>query len=205
MEDDDIEMTSGNSLLPIALAVLAIVLGGSGLYFGMTANQRLSPLADTMEAGTSSSARLEKDIAALETQLAEISALNAELKKTIDRTRIYTSQNERAVKQVASGVSDNRAQMVKLAERVNALVTSGTRPAPAVASSSSTERESLPQTASTATATPAAAGTYTIVSGDTFAKIASKLGVSLQSLLDANPDTDPRRLAIGQVINVPAN
>ena len=47
--------------------------------------------------------------------------------------------------------------------------------------------------------------TYTIQSGDYFAKIAEKLDVNLQALIDANPDADPRRLRIGQVINVPAN
>ncbi|MGB0744044.1 MAG: LysM peptidoglycan-binding domain-containing protein [Opitutales bacterium] len=205
MEDDDIEISSGSSLFPTALAVLAIVLGGAGLYFGMTANQRLSPLADTMEAGTSSAARLEKQISALETQLAEVSALHSELKKTIDRTRIYTSQNEQAVKQVVSGVRDNRAEMVKLVERVNELVSSGVRPAPVAESSSGPERETLPPSASNTIETSPAPSTYTITSGDTFARIATKLGVSLQALLDANPGADPRRLAIGQVINVPGN
>ena len=46
-------------------------------------------------------------------------------------------------------------------------------------------------------------GSYTIKAGDTFGRIADKTGVNLQALLDANPDADPRRLRIGQVINLP--
>ncbi len=44
---------------------------------------------------------------------------------------------------------------------------------------------------------------YTIQAGDTFYKIALKLGISLASLLAANPGVDPQRLRIGQVIRIP--
>ena len=79
MEDEELETSSGNNLLPTALAVLAILLGGAGLYFGLAANQRLNPLNESMEAGTTSAARIDKDIAALETQISELSAQNTEL------------------------------------------------------------------------------------------------------------------------------
>jgi LysM repeat protein len=39
--------------------------------------------------------------------------------------------------------------------------------------------------------------------GDTFARIAAKIGLSVQAILDANPDVDPRRLRIGQKIDIP--
>lgn len=201
MEDDELETSSGSNLVPIALAVLAIVLGGAGLYFGLTANQRLNPLSESMEAGTSSAARLEKDISALEIQVTELSAQKTELKKTIDRMRVYSNQSEKAVKQVAGSVKDNREEIVKLAERINDFASSGVRPKPAAATANASGDASQPAAASGA----AQEGTYTIESGDTFAKVAPKLGVGLQALLDANPDADPRRLRIGQVINVPGN
>lgn len=47
------------------------------------------------------------------------------------------------------------------------------------------------------------ASTYTIVSGDTFFAIASSLGITLDSLVAANPDADAGNLQIGQVINIP--
>lgn len=210
--EDDLDNSSSVPLLPLALAVLAILLGGAGLYFGLSASQRLSPLTETLEAGSSSSALLEKEIAALATKVSELSAQNAELKSALDRVRLYSNQSEQAVKGVATAVSDNRAEIVKLANRMNEMV----KPAPRTAAPESTARPAVespapaPAAAAAAAAAAAdapteAAGTYTISSGDTFAKIAAKLGVSLQALLDANPDTDPRRLAIGQMIKVPAN
>lgn len=56
----------------------------------------------------------------------------------------------------------------------------------------------------TATPGPGSCGkTYTIASGDNFSDIATKCGISLQSLLDANPGVEPTALHIGQVINIP--
>jgi LysM repeat protein len=40
--------------------------------------------------------------------------------------------------------------------------------------------------------------TYTVKSGDTPSGIAEKTGVSLQTLLELNPDLDPQTLAPGQ-------
>jgi murein DD-endopeptidase MepM/ murein hydrolase activator NlpD len=46
--------------------------------------------------------------------------------------------------------------------------------------------------------------TYTIKPGDTLSKIAMRNGVSLPQLLQANPQiTDPNRIKVGDVINVP--
>ena len=209
MKDDELENSSGTSLLPIALAVLAIVLGGAGLYFGLTANQRLSPLAETLDAGNSSTARLEKDIAALETQLAELSAKNTQLNQTIARLKVYSSQSEQAVKRVASSVKSNRDEIVKIAGRINEMITSGGRPRTATATATSDNSDADTTTTATATTTTSTAapppGTYVIKSGDTFGKIARNLGVDLQTIIDANPDADSRRLAIGQIINVPGN
>ena len=53
-----------------------------------------------------------------------------------------------------------------------------------------------------------AAGTrrrsYTVKPGDTPSGIAQANGVSLQALLTANPDADPKALSPGQVLKLPA-
>lgn len=196
--EEEIESSSGGAMLPLALAILAIVLGGAGLYFGLSANQRLSPLSTSLEEGSTNAAVLQKDVSALETQLEELRAQNMELQKSLERSRIYSAQSERAVKQLASSVKENREEIVKQAERLNEMVSGG---------GASTARVANPTATVAGGEAPAAnagpGGTYTIQSGDTFAKIASKTGVGLQALLDANPDADPRRLRIGQVIQLP--
>ncbi|MGB0409220.1 MAG: LysM peptidoglycan-binding domain-containing protein [Opitutales bacterium] len=192
MEDEALETSSGSQLVPTSLAVLAIVLGAAGLYFGLTANQRLNPLSESMEVGTSSDARLEKKVATLETQLTELGVQYAELKKALERMRLYSNQSEKLVKQVAGAVSENRDEIVKLAERVNEFASGGAK----------TKRSPSAESADLGSGP---GGTYTIESGDSFAKIAAKLNLDLQALLDANPGADPRRLRIGQVINIPGS
>lgn len=198
MEEEN-ESSGVVGMVPLALSILALVLGAAGLYFGLTANQRLSPVMESMEAGNTSTARLEESLGATETQIAELSARVDDIKKALDRVRLYGSQNERTLKQLASGVQDNRKELVKLADGLNKALAGGAVQAPA------SSGRSAPSSGAASRPTTAAEGTYVIQSGDSFGKIAKKLGIDLQALLDANPDKDPRRLNIGTVINLPTN
>ena len=199
MEDDALQ--SPSNMIPVALAVFGIVLGGAGLYFGLTANQRLNPLDETLSESASSSAKIEKRF---DTQIAELAAQVAEQEKTISRLRVYSSQGEQAVKKLAAELSANREQIVKTAETLNKFAAAGFRaPAPAPSAPTVTSNEGEPVEAA-APAAPGEATTYVIVAGDNFGKIATKHGISVQAILDANPNADPRRLAIGQTINIPA-
>jgi len=191
-------------MIPVALAVFGIVLGGAGLYFGLTANQRLNPLDETLSESASSSAKIEKLINGFDTQITELAAQVAEQEKTISRLRVYSSQGEQAVKKLAAELSANREQIVKTAETLNKFAAAGFRaPAPAPSAPTVTSNEGEPVEAA-APAAPGEATTYVIVAGDNFGKIATKHGISVQAILDANPNADPRRLAIGQTINIPA-
>lgn len=57
--------------------------------------------------------------------------------------------------------------------------------------------------AGTATCVTDGPSTYTIQSGDTFFLIAAELGITLDSLVAANPDVDAGSLQVDQVIAVP--
>lgn len=45
--------------------------------------------------------------------------------------------------------------------------------------------------------------THTVVAGETAVRIARRYGVSLEALLAANPGLEPRRMRVGQVLNIP--
>ena len=190
-------------MVPLALALLAIVIGGAGLYFGLNANQRIAPLTESVDEGTSSSARVDKQLSTLETRINELISENRQLKESMQRLGRESSQTLTLAKQTDPGVIQNREEIIKLAQKMSELASSGMRPAtrPTTATTSSTGSASD-------TTTPASSGSvaiYLIKSGDTLGKIASLKGVSLDALLAANPDADPRRLSIGQQINIPAN
>jgi len=58
----------------------------------------------------------------------------------------------------------------------------------------------------TPAAPPAATGAseYVIASGDTLGAIAHKNGLALKALMDANPGINPKKLHIGQKVQIPA-
>jgi len=187
-------------MLPLALAVLALFIGGAGLYFGLDSTQRLAALEESNSAAMSDVARATKQLDKTSTRLDEIAAESAEVRKTVDRMRVYGSQTEQGLKKVVSEVNANREQILKNAQGLSDLIENGARPvraAPAAAPVADSGGSSGPA--------DGAMRLYRIQSGDTFQAIASKMGVSLQAVLDANPGVDPRRLAIGQEIKIPAN
>ena len=47
-------------------------------------------------------------------------------------------------------------------------------------------------------------GTHTVASGETAVRIAHRYGISLDALLAANPGLEPRKMRVGQVLNIPS-
>lgn len=203
--EEDIE-SSGTPMVPLALALLALVVGGAGLYFGLNASQRIVPLTESVDEGSSSAARIDKQISALDTQIRELSAQNTQLKETIQRLGRESTQALRVANRANSGIELNRDELIKLAGQLSELANrSPATPAPK-ADSDSNAPGNLPRPdLEEAPASSASVSTYLIKRGDTLGKIATLKGVSLDALVDANPDVDPRRLGIGQEINIPAN
>ena len=52
--------------------------------------------------------------------------------------------------------------------------------------------------------TPVASRKHAVQSGESFASIARRYGVKMEALLAANPSTNPKRLQIGQLVNLPS-
>jgi LysM repeat protein len=199
--EEDVDPSSGGSMLPLALALLAVVLGAAGLYFGLNASQRLTPLVQTVDEGSSATAAVNDQLGGLDTRLSELRAQLDELAKTVDRLRVYGSQSEQLAKQAVSGVRSNREEMVRLASAMEEL-------AQRSVAAAAPPREARAENADSSSGSDSSSGgaeTYVIQSGDTFGRIADRLDVSLNALLDANPDADPRRLRIGQEIVIPGD
>ena len=202
--DDELNESSTNPFV-MALAVLAIVLGGAGLYFGLTANQRLTPIRATLEEGSSSAAQLTQQLDGFEQQIAELEAEAEELRQALKRSNAYGNGRDKAIKQLTAAINENREQLGKYGEELTELASAASgRVAPAatvstVDSTTATSAAAPEVEASTST------GSYQIQAGDTLGKVAAAKGIGLQELLDANPGIQPTRLSIGQSINLPAN
>ena len=80
MEDEITD--SPGSMVPTALIMFGIILGGAGLYFGLAANQRLSSINASIDASTTSSTQVEKSIDYFDSQIAELKEQLSEQSKT---------------------------------------------------------------------------------------------------------------------------
>jgi LysM repeat protein len=199
--DEDTEPTSGN-MIPIALAVLGIVLGAAGLYFGFNVNNRLNLVDTSIQESSTSSAEIEKSVTFFDARIAQLEEQLSDQSNMLNRLRAYSSQSEQAIKQLSSELNKDREQIVKMARQLNEIKAAIAQ----TNTSSDTSNAELTNVSDSETQAPATTGkerTYTIESGDTFARIAARFGVSVGAIINANPDADPRRLAIGQKIMIP--
>ena len=197
MEDEN-NPTAGNPI-PLALSILALVLAASGLYFGLNAKKAVNSVDALLATGSSSMLRLEQKIKRFEADLASQNLYISQLKENQEQLRLYQTQANQLAKQAVAGVQSNRAEFVKLVQQLNGPTEPAvTQEQQSVVTDASASAEQLGSNSNTA-------GRYTIQPGDNFAKIAASQRVSLQSLLDANSAVDPRRLQIGQEIQLPAN
>ena len=197
MEDEN-NPTAGNPI-PLALSILALVLAASGLYFGLNAKKAVNSVDALLATGSSSMLRLEQKIKRFEADLASQNLYISQLKENQEQLRLYQTQANQLAKQAVAGVQANRAEFVKLVQQLNGPTEPAvTQEQQSVVTDASASAEQLGSNSNRA-------GRYTIQPGDNFAKIAASQRVSLQSLLDANSAVDPRRLQIGQEIQLPAN
>lgn len=201
---DEEAAPSSSNMIPIALAALAIVLGIGGLYFGFNANKRLNAIESSIQESSTSSAEVEKSVAFFNSKIAKLESQLSEQADALNRLRAYSSQSEQAIKQLVGKLNETREQIAKTAGQVNEMRVATVQPN----SSDGPDGilESKEKASARATGVSPKSSTeriYVIESGDTFAKIATRTGVSLQSIIAANPDADPRRLSIGQKIVIP--
>jgi LysM repeat protein len=200
------EVPSGSSLIPLVLAILALLVGGSGIYFGYTAAQQSQSIQDEIEA---QSGRSSASVSALEGQMAQVSkdleGIQNNLEAIKTKMRMDRDAQTRALSQIAEEMASNREQINQNTRDIAEIpeqIVAAPPPAP-VRSPTPSEEPETPR--NPAGDDPGEGTVHTIASGDTLARLAAKYNVSLSQLLAANPTVDPRRLQIGQQIQIPQN
>lgn len=178
------DRSSGGYFLSIALALMGVIVGGVALYF--TLNSSATPTVhDDFSA-------LEERVEMLQLKLEALTAENELLKTGLSRV---VQQTQTALTQVGKEMTLMNEQHAQSRQALSKLATpqakKGTPVMEAPKPNTTTRSSMQPQ--------------YVIQPGDTLAKIARRYGVSLQSILDLNPNVNPKALKIGQVIYLPEN
>lgn len=187
---------------PLIISLVATLTALGSLLYAYKASQQCVQLNDIYQAQLEKSQSAHRLMAQYHERLSELEQGRQQNKQAIDRVRLYSSQQQKAMQQLVGGVEANRDQMVGLIKQLNlgtAQESSVTGQSEVEASQSALNPEPSP---SISESSPRV---HRIESGDNFARIAKAYNVGLQSLLDANPRVDPRRLQIGQEVLLPTN
>lgn len=198
MNEDEPSTAFRSWLLIISMCASLLALGT--LLYAHKTSQQLKHFSDLHQADLEKLQSAQRLMAQFTERLAKFEQGTNQNKQAIDRVRLYSSQLEKVMQPLAAGVDDNRNKMVELMSQLN--LEAGTKSETKRPVASEDTQSSLEPTASTSQAKPPV---HRIASGDNFARIAKAYNVGLQSLLDANPNVDPRRLQIGQEVVLPLN
>lgn len=217
MEDELETKTEKQSQLVPALGLLGLGLGVVATALGIISMIKVGDTAADMNDKIEKAAALSLEtkkisdrIDSLAMQIEEIKAgdkskydslisqLNAELKRM-----------GASIENVAKSSQNNRNLIEELAKRSTRRAQAEPAPARQQAAQQAPEQTAAAaeQPAQQTAEQPAQNGEqkkHKIQSGDTFAKLAKKHGVSLDAIIAANPDANPSRLKVGQEINIPA-
>jgi len=204
------ENTGGSGKLPlIALIVgaVGVAFGVAGMYMGNQAGRKAEAVVADVEARLSATAEVQAQVADIEERLV---SLGKEFVRLDRKDREIQTQTQAGFDSVMRELRTTREAMSAQATAVNETLAKvesmASRPRASTAAATPAATSGTGSTASGDAAPTAATpddGVYTIQSGDTFSKIASRLGISLDALMRANPGVNPSRLQIGQKIVLP--
>jgi len=133
---------------------------------------------------------------AAQQQLEKLAEQNRQLQDEVGKWRAYYASQLAAAKTNATPtLVYNTPAPEPVANPTPAQPSQNISAAPAVAS---TNRPANPKPAANKSRT------HTVVAGETAVGIARKYGVKLSALEEANPDMNPARIRVGQVLNLPS-
>ncbi len=169
------DSSSSSSVLPL----VGVIAGALGLILAIVALVKFSTV--------------QKTVAAHDAEIPKIATIEGDLRaataKTENDLRGLREGVQNALTQVGTEIGTLRAQITKVEEAQKAKAV-----APAAGGKAG---------AAAPTGVLNADGTYTVGSGDTFAKIARKFAVKMDAIEAENPGLDPTKLRVGQKIRIP--
>ena len=204
MDDESTPKAGPSAMVPVAIALVGVLLGAAALYFAISNRGASSAVAGLTSDLATTQAELksaEKHAADLDSKFSDLAQTNSSLGTQIQSV---SSQVSEALNKVSSAITEDRAQLKAQAQAIEQLTakpTPTTTTAATTSSSSGSEKATTP--AATTTATPGAGGVHIIVANDTFGSLAKKYGVTVTAIETANPDAHPTKLHLGQKITIP--
>ena len=195
-------------MIPLVVALIGVVFGAIGIFFGLSSQSKVSTLETTVaELQASLPGQISEATASVDVFKGKLSKLNQGVEALKNLSRMNRDSTNRKLDTYAKEIEANRSQINKNTNEISkipTMVAAAPAPTPAPAPIATI----APASSSDSTAAPAGVapeGVHIIKSGDTFGRLAAKYGVTVQAIVSANPSLDPRRLRIGQAVNIPSS
>ena len=189
-------------LIAVFVALVGIVVGVTGIVLANQAQGKLKALEAKLLAEPDKVPELEAAIKDLDERLVKLGAEFVKLgrmdRQIQESTQAAFTEAGASIKANRDGLNDLTAKLTELVGKLENWQRSG-RVAAVPTSGGGSGGDDVDGAAAPA----GSGGTYSIQSGDTLSRVAQRFGVSLSSLMAANPTVDPKRLQIGQVIVIP--
>jgi len=199
--DGGLEPANSESKIPYILAIAALAVAILSFAFAWATKSNLNRHKDTIIKEVNEAVDVAKQAAADARNAGNGSENTEQLKADFEQLKIQIAakydeiaRSQTLVIQNQQKANDRLSRLENRSGSTTSSASSNRAPAQATASNSSNNRNSVASSAN---------GKYKVEKGDYPAKIAKKLGVSLNDLMSANPGLDPKRLQIGQELNVP--
>lgn len=195
--DSAIEPVATESKIPLILAIAAFVLGGLSFVFAMNTKKTLDrhkeAIAATVQEAVDKASRAAADVQTAGGSSDEIASLKTDFEEFKTQLKAAYQEIRTSQQQIVSNAQTVNGRLARLEGRKTNTGTQQQGP--------DTGRPAN-DTGTTATA-QTSGGKYKVQAGDNPSKIAKKLGIPVNDLLNANPGLDPRKLRVGQELNVP--
>ncbi len=207
MEDENIVNTEKQSSIIPALALLGLGIGAVAFALGIMAMVKVGDTAKDMNDKIEKAAALSLETKKISDRIDSL-AMQIEEIKSDEKNRVSTmvSQINEEFKKIYANINDTRKSVSETREIIEKIAT---RPAPQQQARKVTQEEAEKMKAEANKNLPQEQAQngdvkkHVIESGDTFGKLAKRYGVSINAIVNANPDANPSRLKIGQEIIIP--
>ncbi|MBE6414369.1 MAG: LysM peptidoglycan-binding domain-containing protein [Verrucomicrobiaceae bacterium] len=196
--EDEIQSTPKTSLIVPVMAILGFGIAIIASAVGGIALTKISNASEEMNAKIEKNASIELEIKKINDRIDSIVS-QFETLKSDNKVNELARQTQQVVNTLQANINAIRSEVVSNRESIEKLATR-TVEKPVVKESKPDEQQPQQQEASKQNTD---AKTHKIQSGDTFAKLAKKYGVSVDAIVKANPQANPSRLKIGQEIVIP--
>lgn len=204
------EPAGSGIFIPLAIGLVGVVLGGIALFLSLSGSGKSKETQSALKDAAEQTSSLELRLSEIEQKLARF---ELSLSSQEQQMRVMASQTQSALNQIGQEINSTRQQVTVSAAKINEIAEKfkkGSSPKAVVRPNLPPEETEVAGEAGEDADTLAPNGSsiakhneHVIARGDTFAKLSSKYKVTIDEILAANPDADPRRLQIGQRISIP--